>query len=127
MAAARSAAPSRAARPARRPARRAVPSLPTSARNAGIRWDRMGRVAMLLLVAGVLSLYAGPVHSWYVTWRDSRAKRAEVARLRAENVRLRARRADLLRASTLEREARRLGMVRPGERPYIVRGLPRGP
>jgi cell division protein FtsB len=78
---------------------------------------------MLLLIAGVLLLYVGPAHSWYVTWRDAHAKRAEVRTLRAENQRLRARRAELLRPGTLEREARALGMVRPGERPFIVQGL----
>jgi cell division protein FtsB len=82
---------------------------------------------MLLLIGGVLLLYVGPAHSWYVTWRDAHSKRAEVKALRAENDRLRARRAELLRPATLEREARALGMVRPGERPYIVQGLSRKP
>jgi cell division protein FtsB len=82
---------------------------------------------MLLLIGGVMLLYVGPAHSWYVTWRDAHAKRAEVRGLRAENHRLRARRAELLKPSTLEREARALGMVRPGERPYIVQGLGAGP
>jgi cell division protein FtsB len=82
---------------------------------------------MLMLIGGVLLLYVGPAHSWYVTWRDAHAKRAEVRALRAENQRLRSRRAELLRPGTLEREARQLGMVRPGERPYIVQGLGSGP
>ena len=51
-------------------------------------------------------------------------KREEVATLRAENERLQARRDDLRRASALEREARRLGMVKAGERAYIIEGLP---
>ena len=95
-------------------------------RTSGIRWDRVGRWAMLMLIGGVLLLYIGPAHSWYVTWRDARAKHAAVEKLRAANAQLRARRDALLRTSTLEREARRLGMVRPGERPYVIEGLPQG-
>ena len=48
-----------------------------------------------------------------------------MAALRAENHRLRARRAALTRPSALEREARRLGMVKAGEKEYVVRDLPR--
>ena len=55
---------------------------------------------------------------------EARQKREEVATLRAENDRLRAHRDDLERASALEREARRLGMVKAGERAYIIEGLP---
>ena len=43
----------------------------------------------------------------------------------AENERLRARRDALKRQSSLEREARRLGMVKAGERMYVVEGLPK--
>ena len=99
---------------------------PPRRRASGIRWDRIGRWAMLMLIGGVLLLYIGPAHRWYVTWRDARAKHAAVEELRAANAKLRARRDALLRTSTLEREARRLGMVRPGERPYVIEGLPRG-
>jgi cell division protein FtsB len=58
---------------------------------------------------------------------EAKLRRAEVAVLKRENARLRARRDALRRAGALEREARRLGMVRPGERPYVVQHLPKGP
>jgi cell division protein FtsB len=90
-----------------------------------IRWDRVGRWALLGVLALVLYLYIGPATTWVSTWREAREKRSEVATLRAENERLRERRDALKRRSSLEREARRLGMVKAGERMYVVDGLPK--
>ena len=53
-------------------------------------------------------------------------RRGDVARLKHENTKLRARRDALRNPAALEREARRLGMVRPGERSYVVKHLPKG-
>jgi cell division protein FtsB len=89
-----------------------------------IRWDRLGRWALLFVLGLVLYLYVGPTHTWVSTWSEARQKRDEVATLRSENERLRAHRDELKRASALEREARRLGMVKAGERAYIIEGLP---
>jgi cell division protein FtsB len=90
----------------------------------GIRWDRVGRVALLVVLLGVVALYIGPSISFFHTWREAKARRAEVQQLQAQNKRLRARRAALKDPRTLEREARRLGLVKPGERPFIVKNLP---
>ena len=89
-----------------------------------IRWDRLGRWALLFVVALLLYLYIGPTKTWVTTWREAGQKREQVATLRAENERLKDRRDDLRRRSALEREARRLGMVKAGERAYIIEGLP---
>ena len=96
-----------------------------AAAHTRIRWDRLGRWALLFVLALVLYLYIGPTKNWVSTWREAGQKREEVADLRAENERLRARRDELRRESALEREARRLGMVKAGERAYIVEGLPK--
>ena len=98
------------------------PSPPPAAR---VRWDRVGRIALLLVLVGVLALYVNPLASAWSTWQDARKRRAEVADLARENARLRARRAELRDPQALEREARRLGMVRLGERAFVVEGLPR--
>ena len=90
-----------------------------------IRWDRLGRWALLGVLGLVLYLYIGPATNWVSTWREAGQKREEVAKLRVENDRLRERRDALKRRSSLEREARRLGMVRAGERMYVVEGLPK--
>ena len=89
-----------------------------------IRWDRVGRVALLVVLLGVVALYIGPSITFLSTYREAKARRGEVSTLQAENKRLRARREALKNPRTLEREARRLGLVKPGERPFIVKGLP---
>jgi cell division protein FtsB len=91
----------------------------------GVRWDRVGRVALLLVLGLILLLYLGPARSFYSTWQESHAKRDQVRRLAAENARLNARRSALSDPRTLEAEARKLGMVRPTERAYVVKGLPK--
>ncbi len=93
----------------------------------GIRWDRVGRVTLLFLLGGVLALYVGPARAWYSAWHEARQWRADVGALTAENARLAQRRRALELPTALEREARRLGMVRSGERAYAISGLSREP
>ena len=98
-----------------------------AAAHTRIRWDRLGRWALLFVLGLVIYLYIGPARTWVSTWSEAREKREEVAALRTENARLEARRNELKRVSALEREARRLGMVKAGERAYVVEGLPPRP
>lgn len=94
------------------------------AANTRIRWDRLGRWALLFVLVLVVYLYIGPARNWITTYSEAGNKRKEVAALQAENQRLRARRDDLERPSAVEREARRLGMVKAGERAYVIQSLP---
>ena len=87
----------------------------------------MSRVALLIVLVGIFALYIGPARSYWTTVREAKHRRAEVAQLKRENTRLRAKRAALRSTASLEREARRLGMVRAGERSYSVKHLPDGP
>ena len=73
----------------------------------------------------MVGLYVGPARSYLGARQEARQRSAEVSELKRENARLRARRAALRDPQALEREARRLGMVRPGERPYVIEHLPR--
>ena len=98
---------------------RARPSLPP------IRWDRVGRCALLAVFVGLVVLYIGPATSLVGAIGQSKARNAEVQRLQHENKRLAARKRDLQRPGTMEREARRLGYVKPGERAYVIRDLPK--
>jgi cell division protein FtsB len=103
------------------------PQAPTALGAAAmrVRWDRVGRVALLLLLAAVVALYVQPARSYVATWRDSNAKQAQLKQLEREHALLSERARALRETRTIETEARRLGMVRPGERPYVVSGLPR--
>ena len=100
----------------------------SSARSASpgarVRWDRLGRVAMLcvLMVLGYLYLSAG-VHL-VSTWRQARGVSAKVASMERENKALKRQHEALGSPATVEAQARRLGMMRAGERPYIISGLP---
>ncbi|HWT24764.1 MAG TPA: septum formation initiator family protein [Solirubrobacteraceae bacterium] len=96
-----------------------------AAARARIRWDRVGRWALICVFALIVYLYVGPARTWVATYSEAKRQRAAVAELKAENARLRAAKRDLQGAGALEREARELGMVKAGERAYVVEGLPR--
>lgn len=69
-------------------------------------------------------LYYQPLATYFETRAELNARAAEVDTLRAEKGRLEVR---LRRSSTLEalaQEARRMNLVRPGERLFIVKGIP---
>jgi len=113
--------------PASSAAARRAPARPTTALGAAalrVRWDRVGRVALLLLLLLVALAYIGPARSLLSTWRDSNAKQAQVRELQREHEALLQRVRELRDPRTAQAEARRLGMVKPGERSYVVRGLP---
>jgi cell division protein FtsB len=110
--------------PARRPAPRAR-AKPRAINGGRIRWDRISRVALLGVMVVLLGLFIGPAHSIYSTWQRSKQEKAAVAALKRENQKLRGERSALTHPAVLEREARGLGMTRPGEKVFVLRGLPK--
>lgn len=103
-----------------------MPAAPAPRVRPALRWDRLSRIALGALLLFIVFLALRPVGSYYGSWQEAEAKRTDVAKLRAENDALRRKRDALSGTSALEREARRLGMVKPGERAYSVRNLPSG-
>jgi cell division protein FtsB len=91
-----------------------------------VRWDRVGRMALLFVGLLVIYLYINPLRTYLSTWQEAKTKRSEVARLVREHDQLVRRQRALRSPGSIEIEARRLGMVKSDERAYIVRGLPRG-
>ncbi|MGH2932544.1 MAG: FtsB family cell division protein [Gaiellaceae bacterium] len=83
-----------------------------------VRW-------LILAVFGFVAfLYYQPLRS-YVDTNDAVEQRAaEVESLRAEKRSLERRLAEADTPEALAREARRLGYVKPGERLFIVKGIP---
>lgn len=75
---------------------------------------------MLLAVAAA---YVQPLRAYRDARDDVAARKAEVARLDAANAALEERIAEAGTSEFVEREARRLGLVRPGERLFIVTGV----
>jgi cell division protein FtsB len=88
-----------------------------------VRWDRIGRIALVLVLFGVMVSYLNPLVNLFDAWRDSKAGEERLAELKQENVQLQGEVREVQSPLTMEREARKLGMVRPGERAYVVRGL----
>jgi cell division protein FtsB len=89
-----------------------------------VRWDRVGRVALLTVLLLVAVAYVGPARSLLSTWRESGAKQAQLHTLQREHDALLRRARALRDPRTLQAEARRLGMVKPGERSYVISNLP---
>jgi cell division protein FtsB len=94
-------------------------------RRSAIRWDRVGRYALLGTLLVILLAYVAPLTHWIEQSRTAGAQRDELRALQAENRELRRRAAVLRDPGALEREARRLGMVKRGERAFVVRSLPK--
>jgi cell division protein FtsB len=86
-----------------------------------IRWDRVGRWALLAVFALVIYLYVGPARTWWSTYAEAKRKRGEVAELRERNQQLLEQQRRLKQKDALETEARKLGMVKAGEKLYVVR------
>jgi hypothetical protein len=89
-----------------------------------VRWDRLGRVAMLCVLVALLYLYASAGVHMLSTWHQSRRDSAAVAAMEREHSSLEHQRDSLTGAGTLETEARQLGMMKSGEQPYVISGLP---
>jgi cell division protein FtsB len=94
-------------------------------RRATIRWDRVGRVALLTTLVVILLLYLSPLKRWFEQSATDGRQHTELRDLQRENRELKRRAATLKSPGALEREARRLGMVRQGERSYVIENLPR--
>ena len=88
-----------------------------------IRWDRIGRIALVLVLFGVLVSYLNPLVGLLEAWQGSKESQQQLVELKRENVELTQQLEDASSPATLEREARRLGMVKPGEHAYVVHGL----
>jgi hypothetical protein len=91
-----------------------------------VRWDRVGRMALLVVALLLIYLYINPLRTWVSTLQEAKTKRAEVAELQREHRELVQRKRWLQAPGAVDTEARRLGMVRRDERAFVIRGLPRG-
>jgi cell division protein FtsB len=90
-----------------------------------VRWDRVGRMALLGTLGVILLLYISPAKHWIEQSGTASAEKAELRELESEHARLARRVKELRDPQAVEREARRLGMVRQGERAYVIENAPR--
>ncbi len=99
--------------------------LARAGRAGRIRWDRISRIALLGTLGVILLLYVSPAKHWLEQSSTRSAQREELLRLNAENAGLKRRVRAFSNPGSLEQEARRLGMIRRGERSYVIENSPR--
>jgi cell division protein FtsB len=87
-----------------------------------VRWERVGRIALLVVFAVVVGLYVQHTLSYLSTRAQADQQQSIVQSLTRQNAQLRAQQKSLNNPATIIRDARALGMVRPGERPYVIIG-----
>ncbi|HEX5608973.1 MAG TPA: hypothetical protein VFX45_02645 [Solirubrobacterales bacterium] len=106
----------------RRPAaRRRRPAARSGA--SRIKWDRVGRIALTLVLVAVLYSYLNPAIDFVKTYTATTAAKADLHELQQTNRHLHRRVQSSDDPSVLNHEARTQGMVAEGETPIVVRGL----
>jgi hypothetical protein len=98
----------------RRPSARGGPSR--------IKWDRVGRVALTLVLAAVLYSYFGPSIDFVKTYTGTTAAKAKRLDLLKQNRRLHNRIQSADDPLVVDHEARAQGMIAEGETPVVIRG-----
>jgi cell division protein FtsB len=96
-----------------------------AASRPGIRWDRVGRVFLLGVLFAILTMYASPLQRWVTQRNTAREDTAQLRELQAHNRELKSKLAALKQPQALELRARKLGMVKQGERAFVIENLPR--
>ena len=85
--------------------------------------SRRWRLVVLVAALFVGFLYYRPLRAYFDTKHALTARRTDVQRLEAQKRRLERRLSVTTSPAALELEARRLGLVKPGERLFIVQGI----
>jgi septum formation initiator len=85
--------------------------------------SRRWRIILVAVVALVAFLYYRPLRAYLDTNRALSERRGEVRKLEAQKRALERRLTISTSPGTLELEARRLALVKPGERLFIVKGI----
>lgn len=84
----------------------------------------MGRVALLVVLAIVAGLYVQHAMAYLSVRSQLQSQNLTVRRLTNANAALERQQRQLNDPASIVLLARRLGMVRPGERSYVISGLP---
>lgn len=87
-----------------------------------VRWERLGRVALLVVLAAVVAVYAEHAVSYLSTRSQNARQNAIVRSLELRHAQLEQSERTLNDPTTIIRRARQLGMTRAGEQPYVLTG-----
>ena len=108
---------------ARRPAPRRRPAVRRG--QTRVNWDRVGRIALTVVLAAVLYSYLNPAIDFVKTYTATTAAKAQLHELQDENTKLHNRVQSSEDPIVIDRRARGLGLVAEGETPVVIRGLDR--
>jgi cell division protein FtsB len=99
-------------------ARRRAPA--RSRQQSSIQWHKVGRLALLFTLFVIVLLYIRPISHWIQQRSTAAHSESDLRALQREHDRLAARLRQLSGPGAVEREARKMGMVRQGEQPYVI-------
>jgi len=127
--AATTSSPDRTAARASRASRSRRPHVKAASTRAGragarVRWDRVARMALGAVLCVVGALYVQHAVAWFSSRSAYQHAHSSVVSLQRSNAALQRQEKAFRNPATILRDARRLGMVRPGERPYVLSGVP---
>lgn len=108
--------------PRRRPAARKRRPGPRSGASR-VQWDKIGRIALVVVLAAVLYSYLNPAIDFVKTYTATTAAKAKLHELQHENTKLHRVVQSAEDAPVIDRKARAQGMVAEGETPMVIRGL----
>jgi cell division protein FtsB len=89
-----------------------------------IQWQKVGRLALLFTLFVIVLLYIRPVTHWLQQRSTAAHSQSDLRDLQREHDRLEARLKQLSGPGAVEHEARKMGMVRQGEKPYVIEQPP---
>ena len=106
--------------PRRRPAaRKRRPAARSGA--SRVNWDRVGRIALTVVLAAVLYSYLNPAIDFVKTYTATTAAKAQLHELQHESTKLHRRIQSSGDPLVIDRMARAQGMVAEGETPVVIR------
>ena len=113
-------------RPKRRPAARRPGARPGPRKSKSrIKWDRVGRIALVLVLFAVAYSYLNPAINLFETYQSTTAAKAEFHKLLQENKRLHRSIQSSGAPAVVAAAARKQGMVAEGETTFVLHGLSR--
>ena len=108
----------------RQPRRRPAPRRGAGQAGTGrIQWDRFGRVVPVIVVVMLCAAMIQPAWNLFQTYRIAGQTKQRLYAAQAVNWTLERRVKRARSEATLRREARRQGMILPGEQAWVVNGI----
>ena len=106
--------------PRRRPAPRRDAGRPGAGR---IHWDRFGRIVFAIVIVALVLAMIKPTWNALHTYRLAGQTKERLHQAQADHAQLERQVKRAKSDATLEREARRQGMIRPEEQAWVVNGI----